>query len=46
MVALQLILFEPDELVADNDEFKVAADKLLQIIVAQLREIGDKPERE
>ena len=46
MVTIQLVLFEPDELVAGNDEFKVAADRLLQIIVAQLKEIGDKPERE
>ena len=46
MVATQLVLFEPDELVAGNDKLRVAADKLLQIIVAQLKEIGDKPEYE
>ena len=45
MVATQLVLFEPDDLVAGNDEFKGAADKLLQIILAQLKAIGDKPER-
>ena len=44
MVATQLVLFEPDDLVAGNDDFKVAADKVLQIIVAQLKAIGDKPE--
>ena len=46
MVAIQFVLLEPDELVAGNDEFKVAADHLLEVIVAQLKEIGDKPERE
>jgi len=43
MIAIQFVLFEPDNLVTDNDEFKVAADKLLEIILAQLKSLGDKP---
>ena len=46
MVAIQLVLFEPEDWVAGNDEFRVAADKLLQIILPQLKAIGDKPTRE
>ena len=45
MVAIQLVLFEPDHLVAGNDEFQVTADKLLQILLGQLKSIGDKPTR-
>jgi len=43
MTAIQFVLFEPDGLVAGNDEFKVVADKLLKIILAQLKSLGDKP---
>lgn len=43
MIAIQFVLLEPDRLVTDNDEFKVVADKLLEIILAQLKAIGDKP---
>lgn len=46
MIAIQFVLFEPDSLVTDNDEFKVVADKLLEIILTQLKAIGDRPERE
>jgi hypothetical protein len=46
MTAIQFVLFEPDELVPGNDEFKVVADKLLQIILGQLKAIGDRPTRE
>ena len=46
MTAIQFVLFEPDDLLAGNDQFNDAADKLLQIILAQLKAIGDKPERE
>ena len=46
MTAIQFVLFEPDHLVTGNEEFKDAADKRLQIILAQLKAIGDKPERE
>mgnify|MGYP000688776943 CR=1 FL=1 len=37
MTAIQFVLFEPDDLVAGNEEFKVVADKLLQIILGQLK---------
>jgi hypothetical protein len=43
MIAIQFILYEPDSLVAGNDEFKVGAEKLLEAILAQLKAIGDKP---
>ena len=43
MVAIQLVLFEPDDLVAGNEEFKEVADKLVKVIVGQLKAIGDKP---
>jgi hypothetical protein len=43
MVAIQLVLFEPDDLVAGNYEFKEVAEKLVQVIVGQLKAIGDKP---
>jgi len=43
MTAIQFVLFEPNHLVAGNDEFKAAADNLLQVILAQLRSLGDKP---
>ena len=43
MTAVQFVLFEPDSLVTDNDEFKVVADRLLQIILGQLKSLGDKP---
>ena len=45
MTAIQFVLFEPDVLVPGNDEFKVAAEKLLQIILGQLKAIGDRPTR-
>jgi hypothetical protein len=37
MTAIQFILFEPVDLVKGNDEFKVAAEKLLAIMLAQLK---------
>lgn len=43
MVAVQLVLFEPDDLVAGNEEFKEVADKLLEVIRRQLNVLGDKP---
>ncbi len=33
----QFVLFEPEKLVKGNDEFKVAADKLLEILGGQLK---------
>ena len=46
MMAIEFVLFEPDNLVAGNDEFKSAADMLLRTTLAQLKSLGDKPNRE
>ncbi len=46
MTAIQFVLFEPLDWVAGNDEFKVAADKLLQVVIAQMKRLGEKyPQR-
>jgi malonyl CoA-acyl carrier protein transacylase len=37
MTAIQFVLFEPVDWVKCNDEFKVAADRMIEIIVAQLK---------
>ena len=37
MTAVQFVLFEPVEWVADNDEFRTAAEELLRIVSAQLK---------
>jgi hypothetical protein len=37
ITAIQFILFEPEGKVKGNDEFKVAADKMIEIILAQLK---------
>ena len=42
MTAIQFVLFEPVERVKGNDEFKVAADKMIEIIVAQLKTLKTK----
>jgi hypothetical protein len=42
MTAIQFVLFEPEARVQGNDEFKVAADKLISIIVAQLKTLKTK----
>ena len=42
MTAIQFVLFEPVNWVAGNDDFKVAADKLLQVVIAQMKWVGDK----
>ena len=42
MTAIQFILFEPVGRVKCNDEFKVAADKLIEIILAQLKTLKTK----
>ena len=42
MTAIQFILFEPVDWVKRNDEFRVAADKMLEIIVAQLKTLKTK----
>ena len=46
MVAIQLVLSEPDDLVAGNKKLKNAGEQLIDIILAQLKAIGDKPTRE
>jgi hypothetical protein len=46
MVAIQLVLFEPDDLVAGNKKLKSAGEQLIDIILAQLKAIGDRPTRE
>lgn len=36
MTAIQFVLFEPDEWVEGNDDFKVAAEKLIEVTSSQL----------
>jgi hypothetical protein len=42
MTAVQFVLFEPVGLVEGNDEFKVAAERLIDLIVAQLKTLKTK----
>lgn len=42
MTAIQFVLFEPVDWVKDNDDFKAAADKMMAIIVAQLKTLKTK----
>ena len=42
MTAIQFVLFEPEGLVKGNDEVKVAADKLMEILSAQLKTLKTK----
>jgi hypothetical protein len=42
MTAIEFVLFEPVERVRGNDEFKVAADKMIEIIIAQLKTLKTK----
>jgi len=42
MTAIQFVLFEPVDWVKGNDEFKVAADKMLEILGAQLKTLNTK----
>ena len=42
MTAIQFVLFEPMGRVKGNDEFKVAADKMIKIIVAQQETLKTK----
>ena len=42
MTAIQFVLFEPDEWVQGNEEFKVAADKLLKLTSSQLKWLKEK----
>ena len=42
MAAIQFVLFEPDELVEGNEDFKVAAEKLIEITSSQLASLKEK----
>ncbi len=42
MTAIQFVLFEPVDWVKGNDELKVAADKILAIMSAQLKTLKTK----
>ena len=42
MTAIQFVLFEPEGRVKGNDEFKDAADKMIEIIIAQLKTLKTK----
>ena len=42
MTAIQFLLFEPEKLVEGNDELKIAADGMIEVIVAQLRTLKIK----
>lgn len=37
MTAVQFVLFEPKDWVPGNDDFKEAGDKLLQVVLAQMK---------
>ena len=42
MTAIQFVLFEPVGRVKGNDEFKVAADRMIEIIITQLKTLKTK----
>ena len=42
MTAIQFVLFEPVGRVEGNDEFKVAADRMIEILIAQLKTLKTK----
>src|SRR5437763_16669954 len=42
MTAVQFILFEPADFVKGNDELKAAAEKLIEIVLAQLKTLKTK----
>jgi hypothetical protein len=42
MTAIQFVLFEPVERVNGNDHVKVAAEKMIEILVAQLKTLKTK----
>jgi len=42
MTALQFVLYEPVKSVKANDEFQVAADKIIEIMIAQLKTLKTK----
>ena len=42
MTAIQFVLFEPDEWVEGNEDFKVAAEKLIEVTSSQLAWLKEK----
>lgn len=42
MTAIQFVLFEPDEWVEGNEDFKVAAEKLIEMTSSQLAWLKEK----
>jgi len=42
MTAIQFVLFEPVGMVKGNDEFKVAAEKLVSMLSEQLKTLKTK----
>ena len=46
MTAIQFILFEPDNWVVGSDDFKVAAEKLLDVTISQLKRLKEKYPRQ
>jgi hypothetical protein len=42
MTAIQIVLFEPEGRVKGNDDFKVTADNLIELILAQLQTLKMK----
>jgi hypothetical protein len=43
MTAIQFVLFEPVGWVVGNDEFKTLAEKILPLLLAQLKALKTKP---
>ncbi len=46
MAAIQFVLFEPIDWVPGNDDFKAAAEKLLEVVSAQMTWLGEKYPRQ
>ena len=46
MTAIQFVLFEPNEWVQENKDFKVAAEKLMEVTSLQLKWLEEKHRRE
>ena len=46
VAAIQFVLFEPDDWVAGSDDFKVAAEKLLDVTLSQLKGLKEKHPRQ
>jgi hypothetical protein len=42
MTAIQFVLFEPADWVPGNDEFRAAAEKVINILAAQLKSLNTK----